>query len=110
MPEEILHITGQEDWQSAERSGSYRGDTLETQGFIHCATVPQLAWVARTWFLERTGLVVLHIAVQRVRSEIRYEPASHGELFPHIYGPLNVDAVVEVRPLEAYLDHSQDTQ
>lgn len=99
MSERILHITGQDDWQSAERSGFYRGDTLATEGFIHCATGAQLAWVARTWFPGRTGLVVLHIAVQRVHAEIRYERASHGEFFPHIYGPLNIDAVVEVRPM-----------
>lgn len=94
----ILHITSQAAWQQARNEGSYRGDTLESEGFIHCSTPEQLTGSANTFFYGRTDLVLLCIEPGRVVSEIRYEhPASGDErLFPHIYGPLNLDAVIQV--------------
>lgn len=92
----IFHITTPQAWSQAVAAGSYRGDTLETEGFIHCSTRAQVTHVANARFHGRSGLVLLCIAPERVGSEIRYEPAEAGELFPHIYGPLNLDAVTTV--------------
>jgi uncharacterized protein (DUF952 family) len=99
----IYHIASRSDWEQAERDGSYttstRGRTLEQQGFIHCSDAGQVAKVANFVFADASDLVLLVIDPGRVRARIQYddvpgEPAP----FPHIYGPLNPDAVVDVRP------------
>lgn len=91
----IFHIVPGEAWQQARSEGLYRGDTLESEGFIHCSLARQVVAVANARFRGQQGLVLLEIDAARVRSEIRYEGAD-GDLFPHIYGPLNTDAVVTV--------------
>jgi uncharacterized protein (DUF952 family) len=91
----ILHVTKRERWEEARRDGVYRGDTLGSQGFIHCSTPEQIVKVANALFYAQEGLVLLCINVDRVESEIRYETTGEGDKYPHIYGPLNVDAVVK---------------
>ncbi|HSV66767.1 MAG TPA: DUF952 domain-containing protein [Mycobacteriales bacterium] len=101
----IYHIARAADWSQAQGEGEYRtstrGRTLEHQGFIHASTADQVAPVANTVYAGDRGLLVLVIDESRVVPRIVYEPVpgwdSH---FPHIYGPLNVDAVVETLLLE----------
>ena len=95
MPELIYHITSAEQWQRAQTSGAYRGDTLETEGFIHASIARQVMGTAHRFYRGRSGLVILCIDPARLRSEMRFEAADDGDHFPHIYGPLNTDAVVE---------------
>ena len=92
------HITTRAQWQQAQRAGSYRADTLDTEGFIHCSTPAQVVRVANALFHAQAGLVLLCIAPEKLQAELRYESPAPGatELFPHLYGPLNLDAVVEV--------------
>jgi uncharacterized protein (DUF952 family) len=98
----IFHITTRDAWSEAERSSQYRADTLATEGFIHCSNADQVAEVANIRFRGREDLVLLWIEPSLVRAEIRYEKALDGSgEFPHIYGPLNVDAVARV---EAYVE------
>jgi len=96
----ILHITKSEQWQKAKLEGVYRGDTLDSQGFIHCSTFQQVIRVANALYHEQRGLVLLCITSDRVQSEIKYESAGSEELYPHIYGPLNIDAVEKVWDFE----------
>jgi uncharacterized protein (DUF952 family) len=96
----ILHITKREQWEKAMLDGVYRGDTLDSQGFIHCSTSQQIVKVANALYRAQKGLVLLCVATSKVQSEIRYESAGSEELYPHIYGPLNVDAVVKVVDFE----------
>jgi uncharacterized protein (DUF952 family) len=92
----ILHITQHQQWQQAKLVGTYHGDTLDSQGFIHCSTLTQIIKVANTFFRYQQGLVLLCINSQKVQPEIRYEGIEESELFPHIYGALNLDAVFQV--------------
>ncbi|MBW4634525.1 MAG: DUF952 domain-containing protein [Iphinoe sp. HA4291-MV1] len=92
----ILHITQQEQWKQAKLVGTYRGDTLDSEGFIHCSTPTQVIKVANYLFPNQKGLVLLCIDSKKVQPEIRYEGIEGGELFPHIYGALNIDAVFKV--------------
>ena len=101
---EILHITTREAWEQAKQAGAYRGDTLDTEGFIHCSTVAQLIGVANARFRGRMDLILLVIDTGTLTPEVRWEAAEHGELFPHIYGPLNVEAVLKVLTLEPGAD------
>ena len=92
----IFHITKQKQWEKAKLEGVYRGVPLDLQGFIHCSTSQQIVKVANTLYKAQRELVLLCIDTNRVQSEIKYESAGNKELYPYIYGPLNVDAVVKV--------------
>jgi uncharacterized protein (DUF952 family) len=99
----IFHITGASHWQAAQRSGSYQlsthGQTFQEVGFIHCSCAHQVAGVANAFYADLQDLVLLVIDPTRLAARLRLEPTvPGGEPFPHIYGPLNLDAVVEVRP------------
>lgn len=97
----LYHITGRAEWEAAQERGLYRGDSLDGEGFIHCSTAEQVVRVADSWFRGQRGLVVLEIEGERVAAEVRYENLEGGEeLFPHIYGVLNLDAVVRVVALQ----------
>jgi uncharacterized protein (DUF952 family) len=96
----ILHITKREQWAQAKLSGVYRGDTLDSDGFIHCSTPQQVVKVANALFHGQKGLVLLSIKPGKVRPEIRYESSEGEERNPHIYGPLNIGAVVQVLDFE----------
>lgn len=89
----ILHITSQADWAAAQVAGSYTADSLASQGFIHCSTAEQVLLVANSFFRGRNDLLLLEIDPARLSAELRYEESEPGMLFPHIYGPLNLDAV-----------------
>jgi uncharacterized protein (DUF952 family) len=92
----ILHIAKRNEWEKAQSSGSYRADTLESQGFIHCSTPEQVVRVADSLFCGHEDLVLLCIDSEKVEAEIRIENLEGGDdLFPHIYAPLTVEAVVE---------------
>jgi uncharacterized protein (DUF952 family) len=95
----ILHITQRAAWERAQAEGSYRSDSLASEGFIHCMTEGQVAWVADKFFKGQSDLVLLDIDEAKLASPLRYEsPPGKEETFPHIYGPLNLDAVVQVEP------------
>lgn len=97
----IFHITSGHDWQSALPAGAYTADSLSSEGFIHCSTADQILAVANERYRGQKGLLLLVIAVGRVRPEIRYEDCYEtGQQFPHLYGPLNLDAVIQVLPFE----------
>ncbi|AFY91708.1 DUF952 domain-containing protein [Chamaesiphon minutus] len=100
----ILHITQRDLWTKAKNLGSYNSDTLATEGFIHCSTLAQVVGSANRFFKGLKDLVILVIDVDRVTPEIRYEGADPNNLFPHIYGELNIDAVIRVVDLESDAD------
>jgi uncharacterized protein (DUF952 family) len=102
----ILHITYRDRWETAKNLGTYRSDSLATEGFIHCSTLAQVIGSANRFFKQQTDLVILIIDVDRVTAEIKYEGADPQNLFPHIYGTLNIDAVTQSLDLESNPDGS----
>mgnify|MGYP003620537196 CR=1 FL=1 len=95
----ILHITSHADWKKAQALGDYRLNTLETEGFIHCSTSEQVLGPANEFYRGRSDLVLLVIDPARLAAELIYEDCYEtGMAFPHIYGPLNLDAVTKVVP------------
>lgn len=101
----ILHIATVADWDAARTAGSYRPASIEHEGFIHCSTAAQVIGTADRYFRGRDDLVLLYIDETRVAGELRYEPPAvisgaadqrADELFPHLYGPLALEAVVRV--------------
>jgi uncharacterized protein (DUF952 family) len=101
----IYHIAEAADWAQAQRDGQYtmstRGRTLAQEGFIHASTATQVPLVADAFYRDAPDLVLLVIDTERVGSPIRYEQVpGQPDPYPHIYGPLNPDAVVETRPFQ----------
>lgn len=92
----LLHITTHAAWQQATQAGEYTAPSLETEGFIHRSLPEQVAAVANALYVRREDLVLLWINASRVAPEIRYEGSP--EQYPHVYGPLNLDAVTDVTP------------
>ena len=100
-PDLIYHIASRTDWEAALATGSYRADSLASQGFIHASTQAQVLRTANRYYYGQRGLLLLSIDPSRVTAEIRYESAEGSqERFPHIYGPLALDAVVSVQAFE----------
>jgi uncharacterized protein (DUF952 family) len=99
----IFHITSEQSWQQAQSTGAYSSDTLENEGFIHCSTAWQVMRIANRMYQGQSGLVLLTIDADKLQAPMRYErPADDpytAQRFPHIYGPINLDAVVEASPL-----------
>lgn len=109
----IYHITSRQAWRESQQAGEYRAESLESEGFIHCSTRAQVLPVAETFYREQSGLLLLMIDPSLLSSEVRWEPPSggapppgvpEGDLFPHVYGPINLDAVVTVYDLESNPD------
>jgi uncharacterized protein (DUF952 family) len=101
----IYHIAIRADWEQARSDGVYTrssvGKTLAEEGFIHASQASQVTRTANKYYRDVPGdLVVLVIDTGLLRAEVRYEDVPGAELpFPHIYGPLNVDAVLAAKPL-----------
>jgi uncharacterized protein (DUF952 family) len=99
----ILHITTQKEWDNAIQNGEYTAPSLVSEGFIHCSTLKQAADTANIFFKGQYGLILLCIDELKLKSECRFEAPTGGghhdpgvgKLFPHIYGPINKDAVIK---------------
>jgi uncharacterized protein (DUF952 family) len=91
---------------------TYAPDSLRSEGFIHCSTPAQLIDTANRFYRGQDDLVVLHIEESRLTAELKYEASAmpHGEgtgqMFPHLYGELNVEAVERVVELPCEADGS----
>ena len=96
----IYHIALRAEWEAARQAGQYRfstrGQTLEQAGFIHASTADQVEGTRHRFYQGAGDLVLLKIDPTLLRAEVRYEDG-----YPHIYGPLNLDSVVSVTPMEA---------
>ena len=93
----IYHITDKATWLKASGSKSFKAESLDTEGFIHCSPVDKLLEVANSFYKEHTDLLILSIDESKVKSKIiREDLYGHGFEFPHIYGELNLDAVIKI--------------
>lgn len=106
----IYHITSRSAWAEAQKRGGYQAPSLKNEGFIHCSTRDQLLYVADSFYRGETDLLVLCIDESKLCAERSWEAPAHPEslndsavssdvLFPHLYGPLNLDAVLAVNEL-----------
>ena len=95
-PSVIFHITSTDLWAKSLEAGCYRGETLDTEGFIHFSLENQVLATANRYYRGVTGLVLLRVNTDKLSAELKYELATIGETFPHLYGPLNLEAVEKV--------------
>jgi uncharacterized protein (DUF952 family) len=104
LPDRIYHLAAADEWDAAQAAGDYRRSTadrsLEQEGFIHCSTAAQVRGTADAFYRGRADVVLLTIDPGRISSPIKVEvPADRTDGFPHIYGPIDLDAVVSATPL-----------
>ena len=98
----ILHMVKRDEWENAIRKGEYAPASLESEGFIHCSTAAQVVETANLFYREQSDLMIVCLEEGHLTPQLTYEPAVRvgderaGVLFPHIYGPLNLEAVSEV--------------
>jgi uncharacterized protein (DUF952 family) len=94
----IYHFCPESTWEQAQREGAYTADTLATEGFIHLSRAEQVYLPANALIRGRTDMVLLEVDEDRLPQPAVYEDGGDGMLFPHLYGPLPLDAVVAVHP------------
>lgn len=99
----IFHILKKHEWQQAVERGYYEPPSLQSEGFVHCSTREQTLATAERYFRGQPDLVLLCLDPSRLAAEVRLEPPANPtnphaerarELFPHVYGPINLDAVL----------------
>lgn len=96
----IYHVVSEIDWQYALENGFYEAESLAKEGFIHASKATQVAGVLERYYRDKTDLMLLHIDETKLTSPLKYELApSVNEAFPHIYGRLNLDAVVKAEKI-----------
>jgi len=101
----IFHITSRTDWEAAQARGEYIAESLATEGFIHCSTISQVIPVANNFYKGQNDLLLLQIEPTLLSSTLKWEAPSggtpppgvpEGDQFPHVYGLINLNAVVNV--------------
>lgn len=104
-PKTIFHITTEAEWNEAKKKGAYTAPSLEKAGFIHCSRSHQIPAVADFNFKGQSELILLEINESKVGPKVVYEDlGNEGQEFPHIYGLLNLEAVVRTWPFPAEKD------
>jgi uncharacterized protein (DUF952 family) len=99
----IVHIARKAEWQQAKGVGEYVPSTLPHEGFIHLSRPEQVHLPANAMYSGQRDLILLWVEPTRLRADLRYEaPEPGAPEFPHLYGPLNLDAVVAETHLEPW--------
>lgn len=104
----IYHLATQEDWAIAQTNGYYKTSNFDLEGFIHCSTALQVRSVANARFLNRPDMLLLVINPDLLTAPIQFDPnqAPDGIIdhFPHIYGAINFEAIVQATALTPNVD------
>jgi uncharacterized protein (DUF952 family) len=100
----IFHITDVATWATSQQKGAHTGSTrgidLAEEGYIHCSTAQQWPGVLERYYVDVPDVLLLHVDEERLTSPLVYEQLPGApDTYPHIYGPLNLDAVVSVEPV-----------
>jgi uncharacterized protein (DUF952 family) len=96
----VYKILRRAEWDAAVRAGRFDGAAIDlADGYIHLSTAAQAQETARRYFSGQTGLVLVRLDVARLGAALKWEPSRGGDLFPHVYGPLDpalAEAVSEI--------------
>lgn len=94
----IYHVTTNSLWEQAQQQGFYEAPSLQAEGFIHCSEEHQVEAVLERYFKGQSHLVKLVIDTERLTGDLIYEwSPSTQDTFPHIYGTINLEAVIKVQ-------------
>lgn len=96
----IYHVITETAWNEQQVAESLHVPSLQSEGFIHCCTNQQVEGVLHRYFQGQTGLLILEIDEQKLEAEVRFEKSTNDELFPHVYGAINKNAILSVNQLD----------
>jgi|SRR5689334_15262831 uncharacterized protein (DUF952 family) len=106
-PSIVYKVCDRESWRAAEADGAFAGSADDLRdGFIHLSTAEQLAGTLRRHFAGRSDLLLVAVATEALQARLRWEPSRGGQLFPHLYGALDMRAVRSVTPITLGADGS----
>jgi len=91
----IYHIVLPEVWQKFKDEKFYEAESLQTEGFIHCSFAEQIEAVLNRYYKDTERVLLLEIETERLTSELINEPSTAGEIYPHIYGKINKEAITK---------------
>ncbi|MEZ5345801.1 MAG: DUF952 domain-containing protein [Pyrinomonadaceae bacterium] len=94
----IYHIVLPEVWNKLRNANHYKAESLKTEGFIHCSFHEQLEGVLKRYYSDAEEIVLLEIETEKLTSKLVNEPSTNDEIYPHIYGPINREAIVKIIP------------
>jgi uncharacterized protein (DUF952 family) len=105
----IYKICAASAWREAERQGIYRGSRDDVRdGFIHFSTAAQVDGTARKHYVGQTELFLIEVETDALGPALRWERSRNDELFPHLYGELDLGAVRRVISMHARSDGTHD--
>ena len=100
----LYHIIKKDEWLKVKNQDEYSPESLKSDGFIHCSKTDQFIMIANSLYKHQKNIVVLKIIESLIKPKVKFEPPleapKSGLIFPHIYGPLNLDAVDKVLDLK----------
>lgn len=92
----IYHIVLPEIWANFKDENFYYAASLATEGFIHCSFAEQIEGVLERYYKGVSRVLILKIDSEKLTSELVNEPSTNEEIYPHVYGQINKEAVVEI--------------
>lgn len=96
----VFKILGADEWRDAQAAGVFAGSQVDRDdGFVHFSTAEQAPETAAKWFAGRDDLWLVAVDVQKLGDDLKWEPSRGGALFPHLYAPLPLTAVIWAREL-----------
>ncbi|MEL6920599.1 MAG: DUF952 domain-containing protein [Pseudomonadota bacterium] len=105
MDQFIYKIATRSQWAEAEEAGVFEGAPIDLEdGYIHFSTASQARETAAKHFSGHDDLLLVTVDAEKLGETLKYEPSRGGQLFPHLYGTLSLDAVTQVDPLPLTAD------
>lgn len=92
----IYHIVSPEVWEKFRDESFYEAESLHSEGFIHCSFAEQVEAVLQRYYKNAEKVLLLEIEPEKLASELVSEPSTGGEIYPHIYGQINKDAIIGI--------------
>ncbi len=105
----IFKIVASGEWLAAKSAGAFAGAAVDrADGYIHFSTAAQAPETAAKWFAGRKDLTLVAVDAEALGADLKWEPSRGGALFPHLYAPLPMSAVLWSRPLPLGPDGRHD--
>lgn len=93
----IYHIVTPEVWEEFKTEDFYEAASLNTEGFIHCSFAEQLEGVLQRYYKDQEKVLILTIEPEILTSKLVNELSTNNEIYPHIYGKINRDAIIDIK-------------
>ncbi len=93
----IYHIVTPEVWERFKNKDFYEAESLRAENFIHCSYAEQLAAVLQRYYKNAGNVLILEIDTEKLQSKLVEEPSTNNEIYPHVYGVINRDAITGIK-------------